>query len=110
MKTRIQIVTLVGLLGLLGLGSGCGPVVSGVRILKASVELSETEAAGARETALYEYTVAEEYLKKAREEHAYSEFWYARRYVDKALLYAKEARSRAEVAARTEQMGTGAGE
>jgi hypothetical protein len=106
-KSGIQIVTLVGLLGLV---SGCGPVVSGVKILSASVRLSETETAGARETALYEFTMAEEYLKKAREEHAYSEFWYARRYVDKALLYAKEARSRAEVAARTEQMGTGAGE
>lgn len=77
--------------------TGCGPVVSGVRILKADVALSEAQTAGAKETAVYEYTAAKAYLDKAREEHGYSDFWGARVYADKALKFARKAKKRAEV-------------
>ena len=55
--------------------TGCGPIVSGVRILKADIALSEAQTAGAEESAVYEYTAAQIYLDKAREEHGYSDFW-----------------------------------
>ncbi|MBT6177423.1 MAG: DUF4398 domain-containing protein [Deltaproteobacteria bacterium] len=77
--------------------TGCGPVVSGVRILKADIALGEAQTAGAKETAVYEYTAAKVYLDKAREEHGYSDFWGARVYADKALKFARKAKKRAEV-------------
>ena len=77
--------------------TGCGPVVSGVRILQADVALSEAQTAGAKETAVYEYTAAKAYLDKAREEHGYSDFWGARVYADKALKFARKAKKRADV-------------
>tara|TARA_Y100001934_G_scaffold139078_1_gene167817 strand:+ start:154 stop:483 length:330 start_codon:yes stop_codon:yes gene_type:complete len=86
-------------------GTGCGPMISGVKILRARVSLSEAQTAGANKEALYEYTAAEEYFKKAREEHAYSEFWTARRYADKAIFYAQQARQKAETASKIEQIG-----
>ncbi len=103
MKQTIQV---VALLLLVSFGAGCGPMISGVKILRAGVRLSEAETAGAKIDALYEYTAAVEYFKKAREEHAYSEFWTARRYADKAIYYAEQARQKAEVASKTEQIGS----
>ena len=81
---------------------GCGPVVSGMRIMKADVEISEAVTAGAREHAVYEYTAAVEYLKKAREEHAYSDFLGAERFAAKALDLAYKARRKAEVGSRVQ--------
>ncbi len=82
---------------------GCGPVVSGVEIVNANVALSAAETAGAKRTAIYEYTAAREYLQKAREENGYSDFWASRIYAEKALDYALKARKKAEAAAQTEQ-------
>ncbi len=83
--------------------AGCGPVVSGVQIVKANIAISAAETAGAKtsSTALYEYTAAVEYLKKAREEHGYSDFSASREYADKALDYAMQARTKAEKEAAT---------
>ena len=100
-----QRILIIGLLLCGALGSGCGPMISGVKILRARVSISEAETAGARFNALYEYTAADEYFKKAREEHAYSEFWTARRYADKAIFYAEQAREKAEIASKTKQIG-----
>ena len=97
---------IVALLSLLGFGGGCGPLVSGTKIIQADIRLSEAETAGARTSALYEFTIAEEYLKKSREEHAYSEFWTSRRYADYALVFGEKARAKAELASKTEQVGT----
>lgn len=83
--------------------SGCGPIVSGVQIIRADIELSAAKSADAPKHALYEYTAASEYLKKAREENAYSDFYKSRLYADKALHYAEKARQRAEAAAQAEQ-------
>ena len=80
--------------------TGCGPIVSGVRILKADIALSEAQTAGAEESAVYEYTAAQVYLDKAREEHGYSDFWGARVYATKALKFARKAKKRAEVETR----------
>lgn len=102
---------LIGLLAItLFLGAtGCGPFISGVRILKADVALSEAETAGAKSNAVYEYTAAELYLNKAREEHGYSDFWGARRYADKALRLAHQAKKKAEVEQRIGSQGEAPG-
>lgn len=92
------------LLAALSLSAGCGPIVSGVQTIKANVAISSAETAGAQRLAIYEYTAAREYLQKSREEHAYSDFWAARLYADKALDYALKARQKAESAADTEQL------
>lgn len=86
-----------------GLLTGCGPIVSGVQIVNANIACSAAETAGAKRTALYEYTAAREYLRKAREENAYSDFWAARVYADKAVEFALRARKKAEAAAAAEQ-------
>ena len=83
--------------------SGCGPIVGGVQILNADIALSAARTAGAEQTALYEYTAAQQYLQKAREEHGYSDYWAARIYADIALELAKKARQRATAAAQAEQ-------
>src|SRR2546428_565631 len=87
----------------LSLNLGCGPIVSGVEIINANIALSAAETAGAKKTAIYEYTAAHEYLQKAREEHGYSDFWAARVYAEKALDYAIKARKRAEASLQSEQ-------
>lgn len=77
------------------LTSACGPVVSGMDVLDASRALADADAAGAKQSALYEYTAASEYLKKAREEAAYSDFIGSCDFADKALKLALEAKSKA---------------
>ncbi len=93
------------LAGLLAIASilGCGPIVSGVQIVNANIALSAAETAGAKKHAIYEYTAAREYLQKAREENAYSDFWAARNYADLALDYAAKARKKAETLGGAEQ-------
>jgi hypothetical protein len=80
--------------------TGCGPIVSGVQIVNANIALSAAATAGAQRTAVYEYTAAKEYLQKAREEHAYSDFWASRIYADKALDYAEQAKKKATASGR----------
>lgn len=88
----------------LGLGTAaCGPIVSGVQTINANVMISAATTAGAKTTAVYEYTIAQEYLKKAREEHAYSDFAAAQEYADKALDYATKALEKAERAQKAGQ-------
>jgi hypothetical protein len=91
------------LLAALSLLAGCGPIVSGVQIVNANIALSAAETAGAKRTAVYEYTASKEYLQKAREENAYSDFWASRIYADKALDYAIKAREKAQAAAASGQ-------
>lgn len=79
--------------------AACGPATSGVQILKANVALSAAKTAGAPKHAIYEYTAAQEYLRKSREEHGYSDFAASRDYADKALGLAIEAREKAQALA-----------
>ena len=76
--------------------AACGPIVGGVDIVNANIALSAAETAGARRSAVYEYTAAREYLQKAREEYSYSDFWAARTYAEKAEGFALSARKKAE--------------
>ncbi len=97
---RLKVIFLLAAFGVL---AGCGPIVSGVQIVNANIALSAAETAGAKRTAVYEYTAAREYLQKAREENAYSDFWASRIYADKALDYAVKARKKAVAAAASDQ-------
>ena len=72
-------------------------------IVKANIEISAADSAGAKTHALYEYTSAIEYLAKAREEAGYSDFAAAREYADKSRSFAKKAKKRAETVSRLEQ-------
>lgn len=83
--------------------AGCGPVVSGVQIVRAGVEISAAETAGAKEQAPYEYTAAVEYLQKSREEHGYSDFAASREYADKAREFAIRAREKAQTLTAIDQ-------
>lgn len=75
--------------------AGCAPVVGSVQLVNADIAVNAAESAGAPRYATYEYTMAKEYLKKAREESGYSDFAAARTYADKAIKYAETARARA---------------
>jgi hypothetical protein len=99
----LRIVTPLIVIALALMASGCGPVVSGVQIVKANIALNAAETAGAKASAVYEYTAAVEYLKKAREENAYSDFSASQTYANKALDYALRARQKAEATSATEQ-------
>jgi hypothetical protein len=88
--------------------SGCGPIVSGVQIIKADIQLSAAEIAGAKKLAPYEYTAAVEYLQKSREETGYSDFSAAREFAAKAIDYAKQAKEKAETLAKREQLAPAA--
>jgi len=65
-----------------------------MRIMNANLALSAAQTAGAKQHATYEYTVANEYLKKAREEHGYSAFRAAEVYAEKAIDYAVRAQKK----------------
>ena len=94
-----RLVVLTTLIG----GTACGPIVGGVDIVNANIALSSAETAGAKRSAVYEYTAAKEYLQKAREEYSYSDFWAARNYAEKAEGYAVSARKKAEAMSTTDQ-------
>ena len=80
----------------LGSTVACGPIVGGVDLVNANIALASASTAGAKRSAVYEYTAAQEYLQKAREEYSYSDFWAARVYAEKAESYALAARKKAE--------------
>ncbi len=86
-----------------GVSSGCAPIVSGVQIVNANIALSAAQTAGAKKNAPYELTAATEYLEKAREENAYSDFAAARVYADKSVDFAQKARKKAEALSAAEQ-------
>ena len=74
------------------LGSGCGPLMSTYLILDAQAELDGAKTAEAEQFALYEYTAAQQYLTKAREEQGYADFGPSIDYAFKAQAMAKKAR------------------
>ena len=79
---------------LLLLLGGCGPIASTGPMLQARDLVEFARAAGSERFAMYEFTMAREYLAKAREEWAYSDFQKAREYSDLAADYAKRAMAR----------------
>jgi hypothetical protein len=76
------------------MGSACGPVQSTYLIVSAQAELDAARAAQADRYAPYEYTAADQYLAKAREEQGYAEFGAAVDFAYKAKELAKEGKKR----------------
>jgi hypothetical protein len=90
------------LLVLLGTVSACGPVRSTAYLLDADVALEAARTASADKYAPYEYTSAQMYLLKAREEVGYSDYDVALDFAQKASKYANEARQKSMSAAAAE--------
>ena len=84
-------------LGLLAL-AGCGPTQSTALIMDADVQLESARVADAPKLSPYEYTAAEAYLHKAREEQGYSDFEVSIDFARKAVKFANEARQKAMAA------------
>ncbi len=82
------------------LSIACGPVQSTTLIVDASAELSAAKTARADKHAPFEFTAAEEYLHKAREEQSYADFQVAVNFARKSLNCARVARMLAEAATR----------
>src|SRR5438270_5542690 len=89
-RTRIPPILLAA--GLLG----CGPVQSGTLLVDAQAELAAAGSISADKEAPFEYTAAEEYLHKAREEQSRSEYEISVAFARKARDCARVARELAE--------------
>jgi hypothetical protein len=87
---RIRVGLAIVALG--GLSLGCGPVQSTSLILDADVQLEAARAADAPKYAPYEYTLADAYLHKAREEQGYADYEVCIDFAHKALDNAKKAK------------------
>jgi hypothetical protein len=84
------------------LGSACGPMQSTAYLLDADVQIQSAKTAGADKVAPYEWTAANLYLHKAREEVGYSDYGVAVDFAQKASKYANEARAKAMALKRDE--------
>jgi hypothetical protein len=74
-------------------GAGCGPVQYVSQVTqRAAMEVAAAKSANADKLAPYEYTTAELYLHKAREEAGYSDYQAAIRFGKKAEIMARKAR------------------
>ncbi len=81
---------------------GCGPVQSTAYLLDAEVQIEAARTAQADKLAPYEWTLANLYIHKAREEVGYSDFETGVEYAGKASKFAHDARDKAMAAARSE--------
>ncbi len=99
------------LLPVLAVGAlvGCGPVQSTAYLLDADVQIQAAKTAGAEKYAQYEWTSANLYIKKAREEVGYSDFEAGVEFAQKASKYANEAREKAMSAVKTDALPTDLG-
>jgi hypothetical protein len=89
MKRLAAVVILLGL----GALAGCGPVQSTAYLLDAEVQIEAARTAGADKLAPYEWTAANLYIHKAREEIAYSAYEQGVEFAQKASRFANEART-----------------
>lgn len=76
--------------------TGCGPIMSTSNIEDAKDALAKAESVNAETRAPYEYTMAQEYLRKADELWGYSQFGYSADYAQKAIDMAKAAEEKAQ--------------
>ena len=76
--------------------TGCGPILSTKGTSDAKDALAKAEAANAAELAPYEYTLAQEYLRKADELWGHSKFGDSHTYAQKALEMANAAEEKAK--------------
>jgi hypothetical protein len=79
----------------LAAAAGCGPIQSTPALIEADVEVEAARSAGAPTAAPYEFTSAEAYLRKAREEAGYAQYQATTDFALKARDLAKEAREKA---------------
>jgi hypothetical protein len=82
---------LLTILLVLGL-SACGPITALTTVRDATVALEAAKVAGAEKQAPYEFTSAEQYLAKAREEQGYADYQIAVDLAKKALEFAVKAK------------------
>jgi hypothetical protein len=75
--------------------AGCAQVHSNLNLADAEVALEGARTAGAARTAPYEYTAAEAYLRKAREQLGYAQYGVAAELADKSRALAERAREKA---------------
>jgi hypothetical protein len=85
---------------------GCGPVQSTSFLIDAETMLEAARTAQAEKLSPYEWTAANLYLHKSKEEVGYSDFEQAVDYAKKAVDYATRARDAAvKTARRSERSG-----
>lgn len=89
MKRLLVLVAAAGAL------AGCGPLKSTSHLLDAEVQIQAARTAGAEKLAPYEWTAANLYIHKAREEVSYSDYQAGVDFAEKASRYANEAREKA---------------
>jgi hypothetical protein len=75
--------------------SGCGPISSTHAIAEATVAVEAATGVDAKRYAAYEFTLAYEYLRKAREEEGYADYQAAINLANAARKFAEEAKERA---------------
>ena len=95
---------LLAVVALLGFAA-CGPVQSTAHLLDADVQLEAARTAQADKLAPYEWTAANLYLHKAREEVGYADFEQAVTYAQKASKFANAARDVAMKAVKKDEQG-----
>ena len=86
--------------------AGCGPVQATATISDGEVALEKARTAQAQKYAIYNYTLAELYLHKAKEEAGYADFGTATELAEKAITNADLA-SQKSAKALAEQSGGG---
>jgi hypothetical protein len=84
--------------------SSCGPIQSTAYLLDADVQIQAAKTAGADKYAPYEWTAANLYLRKAREEVGYADFEVAVDFAQKASKYANDARERAMSSSKRDEL------
>lgn len=99
MKKQLVLVAVAGAL------AACGPVKSTANILDAEVQIQAARTAGAEKLAPFEWTAANLYIAKAREEIGYSDYQAGVDFAVKASRYANEAREKAMAAAGATEPG-----
>ena len=84
--------------------AACGPIQSTAALIDADVEIEAARAAGAPQSATYEFVSAETYLHKAREVSGRAEYESATRLASRAQALAKEARKKAASTSNKDQV------
>lgn len=101
---RLAVTVLLASLG------ACGPLQSTAFLTDAETMLEAARAAEAEKLALYEWTAANLYLHKAKEEQGYSDYEHAVDYAKKAVELATQARDVAQKAGKKSTVDDGRGE
>ena len=96
MKRLLVLVAAAGAL------AGCGPLKSTSHLLDAEVQIQAARTAGAEKLAPYEWTAANLYIHKAREEVSFSDYQAGVDFSVKASRFANEAREKAMAVANSE--------